>query len=206
MKNLPFVVFVLLSLFFLTGCGPSAGPVICTSYCGMRLLEPPENRPGTYPWTCEEFQAVETATVMAFETMVLDPRFSTSCEAVAGWRVYVHEEVHWTQNGSGVEVAGETFCVDGMMAVNNVSPMASSLPHEMAHVVQKCNPIWEPPDEKDPQHQGWGRHLVDDDGNLIRDANNRPIWEPQWRIYEAIWEVVDTSNHRYESMGYGSGY
>lgn len=172
----------------------------------MELEAPPENQPGTQPWTCAEFQVVEDATMQAFTTIPLDSRFANSCAAVSGYRVFVHSEVHWTQNGTGIEVSGETFCSNGVMAVNNVSPLVSSLPHEMAHAVQACNALWDPPDKHDPAHQGWGRFTADADGNYVRDANGRMIWEPQLMVFDATWAVTDPGHDHYQKLGIKTGY
>jgi hypothetical protein len=130
------LIFVAVCFFtLLAGCGYQP---VCTSRCGVELLNT-QPQPGYEPfeWTCENFQRVEDEAEIEF-AKALDPRVQNYCENIRGWRVSVDERLFWQQNGTGVQVFGETSCFYAVMYVNNAPPGRSSLPHEMAHALQAC--------------------------------------------------------------------
>ncbi len=144
----------LISALLLTSC--AGAPVVCTTTCGLRLMDPA-------PWSCEAFQATETRTLAAFDVGVTyDPRFRKiySCGALSGYDVYVHDGESFTvPQLPGRELAGATYCHERRVIIaTKVVPGDSALGHELGHVIQGCKPMIS--DVDDPDHAGWDEHGI----------------------------------------------
>lgn len=140
--------------------------VHCRTACGIELRGTAETRliKGTFPpnWSCEELQEAESLALHRYEqeTASLDPRFANACPKLKGWGLYVETKDSW------LGVSGETFCPAMNFSVNNPPVMSGSFVHELAHVIQRCDPQAEvtycatgsnglPVPCEDYDHTGW---------------------------------------------------
>lgn len=159
------LVSILAFLLSLPGCSTGPKP-LCSTPCGLNLWGPiPEPLPeslGQPRWTCPELDRVEREALRAFAEDVIDPRFAGACPALYGWSVQVAPTDTWisaehrTQSNPTGSIAGVTYCAQGSVWVGNAPPLASALPHEMAHVIQRCSPA----DHSDWQDAGINRALI----------------------------------------------
>lgn len=134
----------------LCGCAlffPKAPPALCTTACGVRVLDP-----APAEW-CPGAQEVETRALKAFSApsvVAADDRFGQACARLDRWQVKV------SAGPPRAGEAGETNVLSRVMYVENASsPAASALAHEMAHAIQSAEP--RPPiSAVDPDHSNWG--------------------------------------------------
>lgn len=144
---------VLLFMFTLSSCG---GVQMCIykTRCGMCYVGLNDPVRGIASgWTQESFQVTEDYVLGEFME-VTDPRFRDRCKALDGWTVRNYPARYW-KNMWDTEIAGQTFCLAGVMEVNNDPPARGSLPHEMAHAIQKCTSNAPKAPEEDADHAGW---------------------------------------------------
>lgn len=187
------VGFVLgLLIFSQCGCGAAQRPAICQTACGMRLVtQPPAqdvydggplaNSTALMPWwSCENFNAIEAQSLQALyaNAAPYDSRFDlhSACDALNGVTVTVRPERHWFDGsdagyiGNDKWVVGLTIC-DGAPSIQvaNHEPADGTITHEMAHVIQRCDPKGPPPlvgqdpdyeADSDPGHLNWGRYGI----------------------------------------------
>lgn len=160
------ILKVVLAVSFI-GCGYKR---VGVTKCGVTLMGE-TGMPGRMPpeiswmtaWDFDEFQDAETAAVEAL-SHVDDDRFRNVCASLRGVQVYVNPQQIW-KNQAGIYIAGQTFCgvnelgIITMVEIGNSSIRQTSLAHEFAHVVQKCQT--KPPlvttDGEDYDHSGWHR-------------------------------------------------
>lgn len=148
-----------LAFALLASCGVSYGhDPLCVSRCGMSFYGLPE---GGLPdmdykprWTCHQFQDAEDTTLAAFANVGGDPRFTEACKQVNGLRVFLHHFEAWQSPQHKYPIAGETRCEVASVQVGNKPWHLSSLAHEMAHYVQRCEPT-KPHDTADYYHSNW---------------------------------------------------
>lgn len=113
-----------------------------------------------YGW-CSDLDVTEARAMRAFKVVAAqDPRFATACEQVSGWKITVHDTpAILYPEGFGVFVRGYSKCFDTpgvpVHETNVGSPSSGNgaLAHEMAHMVQNCQPL--PPEGRDPHHSNW---------------------------------------------------
>lgn len=162
---------------FLT-CGPIArSEATCETACGLRFVgefASPEKYPADAPhWSCEALQAVELGVLARFPE-VNDVRFRDVCPALTGYTVDMTEKSSFKDPIYG-ELQGLTMYVPRHITLANVPPDRSSLPHEIAHVVQNgfTNSCAHP--GTDAMHACWQE-------NGIFSAAANANWEAASRI------------------------
>lgn len=139
----------LVLVLLLTGCGAMHRPA-CVTNAGMFVSEP---APAGF---CERLQEAESRVLIAFRDVApFDPRFATADDRLSDWEIQIVPFSSWYQTGSGIRISGETLCPEHIMRVNKAMPLDGSLPHEMAHAIQNCQPV-PPIDKYDPDHSNWG--------------------------------------------------
>ena len=132
------------------------GEVRCVSKCGMMLdgdIPNPSqggavslamfNSDDDY-WTCENFQAAEDEIIAGYAVLV-QPHLETSgqftkeqmCENLSGFTVKVVQDAVFKFGNN--DLLGMTQCGRHLVLVNNLPWHMSSMPHELAHVIQKCD-------------------------------------------------------------------
>lgn len=156
MKILPILLPII-------SCGQAVQPAAtCETFCGLRLqgdLPSAEKYPSHSPvWTCENLQEVERGILAEFPA-VNDPRFRDVCPKLKGWVLTIQEKATWKDPVLG-ELSGLTHCAEGFSEIGNVPPDRSSLPHEIAHVVQGCFPNDCAHPGTDPVHWCWRQNGV----------------------------------------------
>lgn len=132
-------------------------PVVCTTKCNLQLLGAnPGEPPLPESWTCEAVQEVETRALIAFskpDVILRDPRFRQACVALSGWEISVSALEKNLPTLEGSE-GGETGCNQSRVFIGNSPPMLGRLGHELAHVVQRCQPFGDGRIYQNP-HQDW---------------------------------------------------
>lgn len=139
-------------LLTVAGCAASSN---CKTKCGLSAATLPSS------WDCEALQGQENAALWAYKQTSKDPRLKV-CGNLQGFHIEARNEHSWPQgykpDGGVQKVNGLTYCNSGTVIIGNDKPIDSSLVHELAHVMQNCNP--RPPfDESDYYHSNW-----DEDG------------------------------------------
>lgn len=139
-----------LALLLACGCAQTP-PIDCVTRCGLRLAGDVPHIDDGAQWTCAELQRTEDAVLAAFDHQVSDDRFRNACERISGWVVVVRPTVFVDST-----VGGRAHCASGVLEVGALSPLNSTLPHELAHAVQSCQPL-APVESSDPDHSNWQR-------------------------------------------------
>ncbi len=139
------------ALLLLGACGTVAPPlpsnVACATKSGIQILAP---APLGF---CDEIQGVEDRTLEAFKKVVpFDGRFTQV--AFPQWKIHVIDAETWVDE-AGVSVVGQTYCERFTVCLNNNRPATGAFGHELAHVIQNCEPL-QPWDLKDFYHSNWG--------------------------------------------------
>ena len=124
-----------LALLLLTGC--NAAPALFETPCGLRFIQAGE-------WTPEIAAEYEARALEALKG-IADPRFANACEAMRGVEVNVRPSIYLDDKAS----MGLAYCPQGRIEIGNQPPWASSLAHEMTHIVQGCE------SEGTDQHVNW---------------------------------------------------
>lgn len=152
--------FVLLSLL-LTGCGPQEPIAKFESKCGLKFMGEVETLNDVPGWTKETLQDVEDTTIREFSGAVKDARFTEYliCGRLKGFRIFVKPTSSWTDPW-GRKVSGVTYCFERGMVVGLEQPYQSAIPHEIAHIVQGCEPIQPATEEQDADHANWIRDNI----------------------------------------------
>lgn len=142
-------------LLLVASCGAEA---LCTTTCGLQYDGALDG--GTVPpgWTCESIQNQEDRTMASFKHITAPDAgdFQNACKYLNGYHLYLRpadpRELdagyygYWSDYDSGW-VGGETACwYSWIYVVEYPIPQGSALSHEIAHVVQNCNPLF---------HEGW---------------------------------------------------
>lgn len=143
---------LLLALLLAISCGPPPltvppeAPFACRTACGLKI--------SSADWCVGDIQGFEDKLVDAFANVGdADLRFAKACTALAGWRVDVQPSASWSANG--VKVNGEADCGAQVVRVGPAEPSKGTLPHFLAHAIQRCVPV-PPTDPNDPAHSNWG--------------------------------------------------
>lgn len=119
--------------------------------------------------SCDVLQHAEDVVLDAYDKNLCneDPRFcrKAACSALFGWQLTTGEEVVGTEDGSQFYVGYSQCRSKVMFLCANQDWRHGSFPHELAHVVQNCEPSseWtETEREADlgPGHAGWTEHNV----------------------------------------------
>jgi hypothetical protein len=144
----------------------------CKTACGLLVRNPvPAN------WTCPRIQETEDLARRMFKYYAKDQRLVGSCESLARYELQVVNEDWWTEP-DGAQVSGRTFCFSGQVKVNKRNPNQSSLSHEMAHILQDCDPTspWRPCTEQDPHaceyHSNWDNLGIYEAINNVKGTPN----------------------------------
>jgi hypothetical protein len=168
-------------------------PAICQTACGMRLVsvaaqdvydggQSDDIANYLEPWyTCENFQAVEDLSIAALNKYAapFDPRFKSyaACHALDGVEVTVLPVKRWYDGtdagyaGNNKWVVGITYCEGGSPTIDLAAytPAMGFMTHEMAHAIQRCNPLGPVPTvgtdpsydaDSEPTHLNWGRYRI----------------------------------------------
>jgi hypothetical protein len=161
-------ITILVSVCALQCCSQ---PFIGVTKCGVALVGwistpsqmPEPLRPGYKQDGFKEFQQAETDAIELLSHSS-DPRMQNACQKLQGTLVYINAKDTWYTH-DGRHVSGLTNCgaweygVPSVVEVGNVRFTQSSLAHEFAHVLQKCQAI--PPVDselgEDDDHAGWHR-------------------------------------------------
>lgn len=145
--------FVILSVVVLAGCSEAFArtKVACRTPCGLEFEELPDG------WTCDNAKEVETAALEAFQA-TSDDRLKR-CGHVRFYRVEIEHSASFRDleaDGGARVVYATTDCQTRRTVLGSRPYKESSLPHEMVHMLQDCEPL--PPfDEKDYYHSNWER-------------------------------------------------
>ncbi len=150
-----------LVLLLLCGCQPINRGKFETR-CGLIFQGELNTGMPVAGWTEELVQWTENRIIQIFSEKVTDDRFSSErklCQAFEGNSIWVHPTFSW-KNYAGVDVAGESGCLEKLVFVNNQYPNDGTLAHELAHVVQKCTPYLPADPGVDIQHANWHRDNI----------------------------------------------
>lgn len=148
------------AVFFMFISCTVGAPPDCITRCGVRVF----NALPDAGQTCDEFQFTEDVAIREFQ-FTTDERLHTC--TLQDWNVEVQPTVNfWTL---GELKSGRTFCFSETMLINGIRPNRSSLPHEMAHALQRCAP--KPPfDDSDYDHSNWQDGGIYDAISRVRSA------------------------------------
>ncbi len=148
----------LIAAGLLLACAPTGAysTVLFESPCGMRYL-------GSFPDASAP--TLEAAEFAKAEFIVMDSfyrddlfqlTYEQMCSSVWGWRLYNSNQAAWIDE-YGRGVMGLTHCGFATLEIGNDPLPYSAYPHELAHVLQRCDPA--PP--LDPgvtaEHSDWKR-------------------------------------------------
>lgn len=154
-----------------TACAPTGAfdTVLFESPCGMRYLG---------SWPDAGSPTLEAATFAKAEFVVMDSfyrddlfglNYEQMCDAVWGWRLYTSNESAWIdERGRGV--FGLTHCGFAVMQLGKDPIAYTAYPHELAHVLQRCDPSQPEDPGTDREHADWYRRGV---YAAIENATNR---------------------------------
>lgn len=139
-------------LLLLASCATVPAPV-CVTPCGLELLTA-----GATAWSCPALAEAEAASIEAFDAHVTDVRFRNACALLKGWRLVIMPGADWVDPYKR-NVSGETNCDSWLVQVGERPPLQSSLPHELAHVIQRCmpTPFEGSLPESQAAHANWDR-------------------------------------------------
>lgn len=137
-------------LLLLCACAAYEQPTYITQ-CGMEVVTKlPDG------WLAEDLQAIEDLSLVHF-TRVEDARFEDTCATLRYTKLqFVAGDTFMSPYHDNVSVYGETHCLDSRILLSSRAPHLSSLSHEIAHMVQTCQPhdcVHEYGD--DPDHLCW---------------------------------------------------
>ncbi len=152
-------------ILLLIGCGSSNstedGGTTCVTPCGVTYY----GLQGV--WTCAQVRAVELVTLSAFTKYVpkYQPGFWDTCGSLRGWSLAIQPTASWVSpahvteaNPKGI-ISGVTYCDGRWMYAGNGPPHESAIPHEMAHAIQRCVPVF---------HENWSDAGIWEALNAVR--------------------------------------
>lgn len=126
-------------------------------------------------WSCDNVQAVESATLIAYQNNAAasDSRFKmhAACEALDAVEIHVLQARAWFSKENNESVVGLTHCNLGVpwIEIGNREPGDGTLTHEMAHAIQRCDAKGPAPlvgqdptydSDSDPAHLNWSRYGI----------------------------------------------
>lgn len=124
-----------LSLFALAACARM--PPLYTTPCGLEVVELAPSVAAA--WSLADVARLEYQALTAYDTNVDEPdfKFDAACRSLSGTQVHVLE-TNDLKPGDDKTTWGQTWCVSSSIYLVAETPTASSLAHEIAHIVEGC--------------------------------------------------------------------
>lgn len=141
---------IVILVVLLAACG--VGP-LCVTRCGLRFQGVIDDSAPPAGWTCDALQDQEDSALEAF-AVVTDPEFANACRNLKDYDVWLHtEQLEYKSSYTGAMVAGETWCWGNrwILLPQVAQPKLGGMSHEMAHVVQNCEPA---------DHSNWDQYGI----------------------------------------------
>ncbi len=124
-------------MFLLTSILLLASPA-CVTTCGLRFDAGID---------CAGLQEMETRTLRAFEQRVTHWDYARTCEALDGWKIFIHKRTHedqtecpeggfWYQNNDKDCFAGYAHVFTREIELDNGEWQNNAIAHELVHVLQ----------------------------------------------------------------------